>query len=109
MAIHSRVVKDSRFTKADRGLFAINGFGTAFPGTHRATVAGEPIGFADTPDPGRRQSDPQAAYRLGADAALWGAGGVYHSDSGITSTLFTPTQRACAEMFLRGVRSVEDH
>jgi len=75
----------------------------------QATVAGEPIGFADEFDPGRRANDPLAAYRLGADSALWGAGGVFHSDSGTASAIFTPTQRACAEAFLRGVRAVEDH
>lgn len=90
-------------------FFAINGFGGPFPGTHQATVAGEPIGFADNADPGRRANDPQAAYRLGADSALWGAGGVFHSESGATSTIFTLTQRACAQAFLRGVRAVEDH
>jgi len=70
-------------------------------------VAGEPIGFADIEDPGRRANDPQAAYRLGADSAIWGAGGVYHSETGVASTLFTPTQRACADAFLRGVRAIE--
>jgi hypothetical protein len=83
--------------------FAINGYGTAYPGTRRATVNSEPPGFADMTQPGRRTSDPRVAYRMGL-GCRWGAGGTAHSDCGVHSVLLTPTQRACVEQFLRGVR-----
>jgi hypothetical protein len=81
--------------------FAINGYGSAFPGTRRATVNSEPPGFADMTQPGRRTSDPRVAYRMGL-GCRWGAGGTAHSDCGVQSVLLSPTQRACVEQFLRG-------
>jgi hypothetical protein len=83
--------------------FAINGYGTAFPGTHRATVVSEPPGFADTLQPGRRTNDPRIAYLMGL-GCRWGAGGTAHSDCGAGSVPLTDIQRACVEAFLRGVK-----
>ena len=83
--------------------FSINGYGTPFPGTHRATVVSEPPGFADTLEPGRRTNDPRIAYLMGL-GCRWGAGGTAHSDAGVQSVLLTPIQRACVEQFLKGVR-----
>lgn len=84
--------------------YAIHGYGTAYPGTQRATVASEPPGFADTMQPGRRTNDPQIAYLMGLGCG-WGAGGTAHSDCGVQSVLMTPTQRACVEQFILGARS----
>jgi hypothetical protein len=82
--------------------FAVHGF-TGFGGTQTATVASEPIGFADAGVPGRRVADTVVAYFLGL-GCRWGAGGTAHSDCGVQSVLLSPTQRACVEAFLRGVR-----
>jgi hypothetical protein len=82
--------------------FAVHGF-TGFGGTQTATVASEPIGFADAGVPGRRVADTVVAYLLGL-GCRWGAGGTAHSDCGVQSVLLSPTQRACVEAFLRGVR-----
>lgn len=82
--------------------FAIHGF-PGFRGTGCATVASEPIGFADANVPGRRVADPAVAYVLGL-GCRWGAGGTAHSDCGVQSVLLTPVQRACVQAFLRGVR-----
>lgn len=84
--------------------FSIFGYGTAFPGTHRATVVSEPPGFADMAEPGRRANDPYIAYRMGL-GCQWGAGGTAHSDAGIQSVPLSPIQRACVEQFIRGVKA----
>lgn len=84
--------------------FAVHGYGTTFPGTQRATVNSEPPGFSDTMQPGRRTNDPRIAFLMGL-GCCWGAGGTAHSDCGVNSVPLTPTQRACVEEFLRGVRS----
>jgi hypothetical protein len=81
--------------------FAIHGF-TGFSGTQRATVASEPIGFADGAIAGKRVADPAVAYLLGL-GCRWGAGGTAHSDCGVQSVRLSPVQRACVEAFLRGV------
>jgi hypothetical protein len=81
--------------------FAVHGF-PGFSGTQRATVASEPIGFADAAVPGRRVSDPGIAYLLGV-GCRWGAGGTAHSDNGVQSVLLSPIQRVCVEQFLKGV------
>jgi hypothetical protein len=83
--------------------FAIYGTGGTFRGTGRATVASEPIGFADVGQPGRRVADPAVAYLLGL-GCRWGAGGTAHSDCGVASVLLSPPQRACVEAFIKGVR-----
>jgi hypothetical protein len=82
--------------------FAIHGY-PGFSGTQRATVASEPIGFADVDQPGRRVANPDVAYLLGL-GCCWGAGGTAHSDCGVQSVLLSPTQRTCVEQFLRGVK-----
>jgi hypothetical protein len=81
--------------------FAVHGY-TGFSGTQRATVVSEPIGFADTDQPGRRVANPEVAYLLGL-GCRWGAGGTAHSDNGVQSILLSPTQRVCVEQFMRGI------
>ena len=83
--------------------FAVNGY-PGFPGTRQATVAGEPIGFSQNNEPGRRSNDPAAAYRLGV-GCVYGAGGVAHSDSGIRGEIATGVERECIRAFLRGINN----
>jgi hypothetical protein len=64
----------------------------------------EPIGAADTEQPGRRSANPVLFWRLGRLYGTDWSVAVFHSDCGIRGQLLTPTQKACGREFVRGVR-----
>lgn len=64
----------------------------------------EPIGAAEHDEPGRRATQADWFGRMGADCRIWGSGGVFHSQSGLQSEPWGPTQRRCAEAFFVGVK-----
>lgn len=64
----------------------------------------EPLGAAETPTPGKRSSDPFVFWQLARDYATFWALGCFHSDAGQRGQLLGPTQRACAEAWVRGMR-----
>jgi hypothetical protein len=82
--------------------FAGEGSNPGFPGTQWDTVDSEPYGFDEEDEPGRRTSDPDAAYLLGLGCG-YGAGGTALSTDGIESVLLRPRQRECTRRFLQGV------
>ncbi|MGH7177888.1 MAG: fascin domain-containing protein [Tepidisphaeraceae bacterium] len=84
--------------------YAIHGYGTSYPGTHRATVCSEPPGFDEVMIPGRRTNDPAIAYLLGL-GCRWGAGGTAHSSDGLQSNPLRPVTKQCVREFLRGVKN----
>jgi hypothetical protein len=72
------------------------------PGT-----AGEPIGAGEAAIPGRRDNDPACFRQMGAGSLLLHSGAYFHSDNGIQSEPFSPTQRACAEAFIAGCAAMD--
>lgn len=74
-------------------------------GWHRVPcVDDEPMGCAEVARPGSRVSGPPSDFRqAGAGYQMFGAGGTFHSDDGVTSSIWQPTQRACAEEFFYGM------
>jgi hypothetical protein len=74
-----------------------------YPGQHKPVWIGEPIGAADQNEPGRRANDPALFEKLGAGIGIFSAGGVFHSQSGLTSQLWTPREEECARAFFRGL------
>lgn len=67
-------------------------------------VIDEPLGFAETDQPGRRSNDPRLAYRLARHYATECAGAVFHNDSGMRGQTMSPKIRECAEGWQRGMR-----
>ena len=63
----------------------------------------EPLGAAETPTPGKRTSDPFVCWQLARDYATFWALGCFHSDAGQRGQLLGPTQRACADAWVRGM------
>jgi hypothetical protein len=74
-----------------------------YPGQHKPVWIGEPIGAADQNEPGRRANDPALFEKLGAGIGIFSAGGVFHSQSGLASQLWTPREEECARAFFRGL------
>lgn len=68
--------------------------GGYWPGAH-PVIMDEPIGFAETSKTGSRASNTQIAYCIGFNSRMFGAGGVYHSDVGVSTIPFAgyPVQR----------------
>ncbi len=70
---------------------------------NRPVWIGEPIGAAEFDEPGRRSSNPALFEKLGAGIGIFAAGGVFHSQAGLTSQPWTNRERECAEAFFRGI------
>ena len=68
----------------------------------KPVVLKEPIGFAESNQPGRRSNQPDHAYRLGLTVAYGGV--LFHSDDGIDCNSPRPVQRACEVAFFQGVK-----
>lgn len=69
----------------------------------KAVMSGEPIGASDATIPGRRESDPNFFYAMGALCGGFDIGCVFHSDSGLNAIPLTPHQALCAQQFIAGV------
>ncbi len=105
------VERDDEWPRKDRSLAENrDGFswsdGSAFEGYHCPVVSDEPMGASDTNQPGKRSNVPEDFRYAGACTALMGAGGTFHSDAGILSQLWTPTQRSCAVAYFEGLTYV---
>lgn len=89
--------------------WAVNGYPGEVPfiGVHQACIHDEPIGAADQEKPGSRTNRPEHFYKLGADAALWGAGGTFHSDCGIKAIPYSAQQQLCANAFFVGMSKID--
>lgn len=75
-----------------------------YEGQHKPIWIGEPIGAGNHDEPGRRASNPESFQNMAVEIKLWCAGGVYHSEAGLSSALWSETQYLCAESFYRGLR-----
>lgn len=67
-------------------------------------IISEPIGFAETDQPGRRSNDPRLAWKLARHYATECGGAVFHNDDGMRSQPMGRVTRACAEAWQRGMR-----
>lgn len=76
--------------------------------TNKPAISGEPIGAAEQPQPGRRESDPHFFFAYGALCRMFELGAcVFHSEDGLQARLPGPVQQQCAEAFVEGVRSID--
>jgi hypothetical protein len=74
--------------------------------TRKPVVNNEPIGAAESSQPGRRESDPAFFFCMGALNRVFEVGGVFHSEAGLNATLPGPVQQSCADAFVEGSRIV---
>lgn len=65
---------------------------------HVAAVSDEPMGAAETDQPGRRSSNYNDFFDFCAGNAMHGAGMTFHSENGLLSQLWQPTQKSLATM-----------
>jgi len=76
--------------------------------TGKPVVSGEPIGFGDTYEPGRRWTDPSLAFAFGVLSRVFEVGTTFHLEAGLRCSVPGPVQRAAAEAFLAGTRILPD-
>ncbi len=69
-------------------------------------VADEPMGAAETDQPGRRSAIPDDFFWFAATAALMGAGATFHFDDGLATKIPGPVQDACARSFFAGLDAI---
>ena len=74
--------------------------------TRKPAMSGEPIGAAEQSQAGKRESNPTFFFTLGALSRGFEVGSVFHSESGLHGELLGPTQRACAQAFIAGWKSL---
>jgi hypothetical protein len=74
--------------------------------TRKPVVNNEPIGAAESSQPGRRESDPAFFFCMGALNRVFEVGGVFHSEAGLNAVLPGPAQQSCADAFVEGSRIV---
>lgn len=74
--------------------------------TGKPVINNEPIGAAEVPEPGRRESDPRFYFALGALSRLFELGVVFHSEDGLNGRPLGPRQRRAAEALVAGFTSI---
>jgi hypothetical protein len=109
VTVHSERKPD--WPRTARALAEIrDGFGWGacgtFAGVRVPVVGDEPIGFAETEQPGKRSASVDDAAYFAATCGLMGAGCTFHSDDGVTSLPWSPTQHAAAEAFYAALQWV---
>lgn len=62
----------------------------------------EPIGFADTEQPGRRTADPQIAFAMGVLSRAFEVGVVSHADHCLQADMPSPQQQLCHDALVAG-------
>lgn len=72
---------------------------------HKPVVSDEPMGAAET-DSGSRSAQPDDFAYFAAESALAGAGGTFHSDSGVRSETLGSVQRLSARAFFDAMKWV---
>jgi hypothetical protein len=89
----ARRVRELETLSADSGRYVINS---------------EPIGAAETDQPGRRSADPAIHAAFGALSRIFGVGSTFHCEAGLQAVVPGPVQQACAAAFIAGTRIVPD-
>ncbi|HEX6976689.1 MAG TPA: hypothetical protein VF147_19915 [Vicinamibacterales bacterium] len=74
--------------------------------TGKPVLNNEPIGAAERAERGRRESDPQFFFALGALSRLFELGVVFHSEDGLNARPLGPNQRRAAEALVAGFNSI---
>jgi hypothetical protein len=76
--------------------------------TGKFVVDNEPIGAAESPEPSRRDSSPEAFFAKGVLSRLLEVGATFHCEDCLSATVPGPVQRRCAEGFVEGRRIVPE-
>jgi hypothetical protein len=76
--------------------------------TRKFVVDNEPIGAAETPERGRRDSAPEAFFAQGVLSRLLDVGSTFHCDDCLPARVPGPVQRRCADAFVEGRRIVPE-
>ena len=72
-------------------------------GIHTAAIENEPMGAADTNQPGRRSDSPADFCHFAAHAGMNSNGACFHADVGLQTTLLTPIQAQLGAAFFAGL------
>ena len=72
--------------------------------TGKFVVDNEPIGAAEAPERGRRDSAPEAFFAQGVLSRLLDVGATFHCEDCLPARVPGPIQRQCAGAFVEGVR-----
>jgi len=79
--------------------------------TRKPVMSGEPIGadewMGGSTGAKQRRNDPPFFFGLGVLSRGFEIGSVFHSEAGLHGVLLGPVQRACAEAFVAGWRSID--
>ena len=70
--------------------------------TGKFVVDNEPIGAAEAPDRGRRDSAPEAFFAQGVMSRLLNVGATFHCEDCLPARVPGPVQRQCADAFIEG-------
>ena len=76
--------------------------------TGKFVVDNEPIGAAEAPDRGRRDSAPEAFFAQGVMSRLLDVGSTFHCEDCLPARVPGPVQRECAGAFIEGFRIVPE-
>ena len=76
--------------------------------TGKFVVDNEPIGAAETPDRGRRDSAPEAFFAQGVLSRLLDVGSTFHCEDCLPARVPGPVQQRCADAFVEGRRIVPE-
>jgi hypothetical protein len=74
--------------------------------TGKFVVDSEPIGAAETPEPDRRDSAPEAFFAQGALSRLIEVGATFHCSDCLPAKVPGPVQQECAASFVAGRRVI---
>lgn len=74
--------------------------------TDKFVVDNEPIGAAESAEPGRRDDQPGAFFVQGLLARMIGVGSAFHCADCLAASVPGPVQRACANAFVAGATLV---
>ncbi len=76
--------------------------------TGKFVVDNEPIGAAEIPDRGRRDSAPEAFFAQGVLSRLLDVGSTFHCEDCLPARVPGPVQQRCADAFVEGRRIVPE-
>lgn len=75
----------------------------------RPAICDEPMGADEVNIPGSRSNVPNDFFDYAAVAMLLAGGATFHSQDGVTSSLFRPTTLACANAFYAAINVIPEN